>query len=135
MPVPSCLPLMSCLPPSANSGSSHRSNLEDQSKDKLSVRAKIVYSRQSAIDGVGGASERRPPAGYARLARLVVEFLGGDRPADHAAGPPDAFHVVVPSLPGYGFSSRPTTAGWGRHADRGRVGRHDWVMTVRRSRR
>jgi pimeloyl-ACP methyl ester carboxylesterase len=65
----------------------------------------------------------------------VVEFLGGDRPADHAAGPPDAFHVVVPSLPGYGFSSRPTTAGWGRHADRGRVGRHDWVMTVRRSRR
>jgi epoxide hydrolase len=25
----------------------------------------------------------------------------------------DAFHVVVPSLPGYGFSSRPTSTGWG----------------------
>jgi pimeloyl-ACP methyl ester carboxylesterase len=25
----------------------------------------------------------------------------------------DAFHVVIPSLPGYGFSSRPTEAGWG----------------------
>jgi pimeloyl-ACP methyl ester carboxylesterase len=25
----------------------------------------------------------------------------------------DAFDVVIPSLPGYGFSSRPTTAGWG----------------------
>ncbi|HEX8271460.1 MAG TPA: epoxide hydrolase [Longimicrobiaceae bacterium] len=25
----------------------------------------------------------------------------------------DAFHVVIPSLPGYGFSSRPTETGWG----------------------
>lgn len=25
----------------------------------------------------------------------------------------DAFHVVVPSLPGYGFSGKPTSAGWG----------------------
>ena len=24
----------------------------------------------------------------------------------------DAFHVVIPSLPGYGFSARPTTTGW-----------------------
>lgn len=25
----------------------------------------------------------------------------------------DAFHLVIPSLPGYGFSGRPTTTGWG----------------------
>ncbi|MGW9032132.1 epoxide hydrolase family protein [Streptomyces sp. NPDC055722] len=25
----------------------------------------------------------------------------------------DAFHVVIPSLPGYGFSGKPTTTGWG----------------------
>jgi len=25
----------------------------------------------------------------------------------------DAFHVVIPSLPGYGFSGKPTAAGWG----------------------
>ena len=25
----------------------------------------------------------------------------------------DAFHVVVPSMPGYGFSGKPTTTGWG----------------------
>ena len=25
----------------------------------------------------------------------------------------DAFHVVIPSMPGYGFSARPTTTGWG----------------------
>ncbi|MCP2163178.1 epoxide hydrolase family protein [Goodfellowiella coeruleoviolacea] len=27
--------------------------------------------------------------------------------------PADAFHVVIPSLPGYGFSDRPTEPGWG----------------------
>src|ERR1700710_2764022 len=25
----------------------------------------------------------------------------------------DAFHVVIPSMPGYGFSAKPTTVGWG----------------------
>ena len=25
----------------------------------------------------------------------------------------DAFHIVIPSMPGYGFSARPTTVGWG----------------------
>src|SRR5215468_9323591 len=25
----------------------------------------------------------------------------------------DAFHVVIPSMPGYGFSGKPTSAGWG----------------------
>jgi pimeloyl-ACP methyl ester carboxylesterase len=27
----------------------------------------------------------------------------------------DAFHLVLPSLPGYGFSGRPRATGWGRH--------------------
>jgi pimeloyl-ACP methyl ester carboxylesterase len=37
--------------------------------------------------------------------------------ADPAAGDggPPAFHVVVPSLPGYGFSGKPTATGWGVH--------------------
>lgn len=34
-------------------------------------------------------------------------------PAAHGGDPADAFHVVVPSLPGYGFSSPPTTTGTG----------------------
>ena len=34
--------------------------------------------------------------------------------ADPPAGSP-AFHVVVPSLPGYGFTEKPTEAGWGIH--------------------
>jgi pimeloyl-ACP methyl ester carboxylesterase len=33
-------------------------------------------------------------------------------PVVHGASASDAFHVVVPSLPGYGFSGRPTATGW-----------------------
>jgi pimeloyl-ACP methyl ester carboxylesterase len=32
-------------------------------------------------------------------------------PASHGADPADAFHVVIPSLPGYGFSDPPTERG------------------------
>jgi pimeloyl-ACP methyl ester carboxylesterase len=34
-------------------------------------------------------------------------------PAAHGASASDAFHVVIPSMPGYGFSGKPTTTGWG----------------------
>jgi pimeloyl-ACP methyl ester carboxylesterase len=33
-------------------------------------------------------------------------------PTAHGAGAGDAFHVVIPSLPGYGFSGKPTAPGW-----------------------
>ena len=33
-------------------------------------------------------------------------------PTAHGASASDAFHVVVPSLPGYGFSGKPTGTGW-----------------------
>ncbi|WP_246056508.1 epoxide hydrolase family protein [Cellulomonas cellasea] len=34
-------------------------------------------------------------------------------PPAHGGDAADAFHLVVPSLPGYGFSDRPTEPGWG----------------------
>jgi pimeloyl-ACP methyl ester carboxylesterase len=33
-------------------------------------------------------------------------------PTEHGGDAKDAFHVVVPSMPGYGFSARPTATGW-----------------------
>ena len=33
-------------------------------------------------------------------------------PTAHGGSASDAFHVVVPSIPGYGFSGRPATTGW-----------------------
>jgi pimeloyl-ACP methyl ester carboxylesterase len=34
-------------------------------------------------------------------------------PTAHGGSAQDAFHLVVPSMPGYGFSGKPTAAGWG----------------------
>jgi pimeloyl-ACP methyl ester carboxylesterase len=34
-------------------------------------------------------------------------------PTAHDASAADAFHVVIPSLPGHGFSAKPTATGWG----------------------
>jgi pimeloyl-ACP methyl ester carboxylesterase len=39
-------------------------------------------------------------------------------PTAHGGNAEDAFHVVIPSIPGYGFSSEPTDVGW----DSGRIG-------------
>jgi len=33
-------------------------------------------------------------------------------PTAHGGSAADAFHVVIPSIPGYGFSGKPTTTGW-----------------------
>jgi pimeloyl-ACP methyl ester carboxylesterase len=34
-------------------------------------------------------------------------------PTAHGGNASDAFHVVIPSIPGYGFSGKPTATGWG----------------------
>ena len=47
----------------------------------------------------------------------VFEFLGTigplTDPAAHGGTAADAFDVVIPSIPGFGLSGRPTAAGWG----------------------
>ena len=48
-------------------------------------------------------------------------------PTAHGGRAEDAFDVVIPSMPGYGFSGKPTAAGWG--ADR--IG-HAWAVLMGR---
>jgi pimeloyl-ACP methyl ester carboxylesterase len=47
----------------------------------------------------------------------VIEFLNVvgplTDPTSHGGTAADAFDVVIPSLPGYGFSGKPDTTGWG----------------------
>jgi len=44
----------------------------------------------------------------------LLDVLGPlSDPRAHGGDPADAFHVVAPSLPGYGWSDKPTRAGWG----------------------
>ena len=48
-------------------------------------------------------------------------------PVAHGAQGDEAFHVVIPSMPGYGFSGKPTTIGWGPE----RIGRA-WAELMKR---
>jgi pimeloyl-ACP methyl ester carboxylesterase len=48
-------------------------------------------------------------------------------PTAHGASATDAFDIVIPSLPGYGFSGKPTTTGW----DIPRIAR-TWVTLMKR---
>ena len=61
----------------------------------------------------------------------VIEFLNTIGPlvdpVAHGGKAEDAFHVVVPSLPGYGFSGKPSAPGW----DVRRIGA-TWAELMRR---
>ena len=46
-------------------------------------------------------------------------------PTAHGGTPEDAFHLVLPSLPGYGFSGEPAELGWDVRPHRTRVGGAD----------
>jgi len=48
-------------------------------------------------------------------------------PTAHGASASDAFHMVIPSIPGYGFSGKPTTTGW----DPEHIARA-WVVLMKR---
>ncbi|WP_346538142.1 epoxide hydrolase family protein [Micromonospora sp. DPT] len=48
-------------------------------------------------------------------------------PTAHGGTPDDAFHLVLPSLPGYGFSGEPTELGW----ESGRIARA-WAALMNR---
>src|ERR1700686_5339128 len=48
-------------------------------------------------------------------------------PTAHGGSASDAFHLVIPSMPGYGFSGKPTATGW----DPAHIGRA-WVALMER---
>src|SRR5262247_3189363 len=55
----------------------------------------------------------------------IIEPL--TNPTGHGATAADAFHLVIPSLPGHGFSAKPTSTGW----DPIRVAKA-WVVLMKR---
>jgi pimeloyl-ACP methyl ester carboxylesterase len=48
-------------------------------------------------------------------------------PTAHGGSVSDAFHLVIPSMPGYGFSGKPTSTGWGAE----RIAKA-WVVLMKR---
>jgi pimeloyl-ACP methyl ester carboxylesterase len=55
----------------------------------------------------------------------IIEPL--TNPTADGASASDAFHLVIPSMPGYGYSGKPTTTGWGPE----RIARA-WIELMRR---
>ena len=55
----------------------------------------------------------------------IIEPL--TNPTAHGASASDAFHLVIPSLPGHGFSGKPTATGW----DPIRIARA-WIVLMKR---
>ena len=50
------------------------------------------------------------PGTFADFQKVIDRLVD---PTTDGGDPADAFHLVVPSLPGYGFSGRPRERGWG----------------------
>ncbi|HEY1249629.1 MAG TPA: epoxide hydrolase [Thermoanaerobaculia bacterium] len=55
----------------------------------------------------------------------IIEPL--TNPTAHGGTPADAFHLVIPSMPGYGYSEKPTAPGWGPE----RIARA-WIALMKR---
>ncbi|MEU7823099.1 epoxide hydrolase family protein [Catellatospora sp. NPDC049133] len=64
------------------------------------------------------------PYSVAALLKVIEPLTD---PTAHGGTAADAFHVVIPSLPGYGFSGKPTEPGWGPD----RIGR-TWAKLMKR---
>jgi epoxide hydrolase len=91
----------------------------------LADRVNAFPQVRVSVDGLGihALHVRSPEPGAVPLVLThgwpgsVVEFLKVlgplTDPRAHGGDPADAFHVVAPSLPGYGWSDAPATTGWG----------------------
>jgi epoxide hydrolase len=92
---------------------------------RLERRLNAVPQYRTKIDGLGvHFLHVRSPHEHARAIILthgwpgsILEFLNVigplTNPTKHGGQPEDAFHVVLPSLPGFGFSDKPIGGGWG----------------------
>jgi pimeloyl-ACP methyl ester carboxylesterase len=92
---------------------------------RLERRLNAVPQYRTQIDGLGihflHVPSKHPNALPIILTHgwpgSVVEFLKVigplTDPTAHGGKADEAFHVVVPSLPGYGFSDKPAERGWG----------------------
>jgi pimeloyl-ACP methyl ester carboxylesterase len=97
---------------------------DDYDWRRCEARLNALGQCRSTIDGLGinFLHVRSPEANALPLILThgwpgsVIEFLKVigplSDPAAHGGDPGDAFHVVVPSLPGNGFSDRPAERGW-----------------------
>jgi pimeloyl-ACP methyl ester carboxylesterase len=80
------------------------------------LRVHFVHARSPHADAVPLLLTHGWPGSIVEFSKVIEPLVDPTRFGGEAA---DAFHVVAPSLPGYGFSGKPTETGWGvdRFAD------------------
>jgi pimeloyl-ACP methyl ester carboxylesterase len=69
----------------------------------------FVHVRSKHADALPIVITHGWPGSYIEQTK-VIDLLAN--PTAHGASAADAFHVVIPSIPGYGFSPAPKTLGW-----------------------
>lgn len=88
-----------------------RLNAFDQiTTDIFGTRIHAVHARSPHPDAVPLIMTHGWPGSVVEFLTVIEPLT---HPTAHGGRADDAFHVICPSLPGYGFSGRPTGTGWG----------------------
>ena len=69
----------------------------------------FIHARSPHTDALPIILTHGWPGSIAEFIKIIRPLTN---PTDHGGRAQDAFHVVVPSLPGFGFSDKPTETGW-----------------------
>ena len=86
-------------------------NQFDQFKTQIDgLDIHFVWQRAGSTNALPLLLVHGYPDSFTTYAKVVGPLAD---PAGHGGRPEDAFDIVVPSLPGYGFSDRPQEPGWG----------------------
>ncbi len=70
----------------------------------------FIHARSPEADAAPLIITHGWPGSIAEFQQVIDPLID---PVRHGGKREDAFHVVCPSLPGYGFSAKPNEAGWG----------------------
>src|SRR5215207_1892711 len=92
------------------------------------LRIHAVHARSPHANAMPLILTHGWPGSFLEFEKIIQPLT---RPDAHGGSVTDAFHVVCPSLPGYGFSDKPATPGWGCATHRGRLGRTDGQARLR----
>jgi pimeloyl-ACP methyl ester carboxylesterase len=70
----------------------------------------FIHVRSQHDDGLPLVVNHGWPGSVIEQLKIIAPLTD---PTAHGGSASDAFHVVIPSMPGYGFSGKPTSTGWG----------------------
>lgn len=87
-----------------------RLNRFDQFRTTIDgVDIHFIHQRSPHADALPLVMSHGWPGSIAEFHKVIEPLTD---PAAHGGDPADAFHLVCPALPGYGFSGKPTLPGW-----------------------